>query len=223
MATSATRRNFDVERVVDAALDLLDRGGPAALSVRAVAAELGVRPNALYTYVADRAALERAVVERVLGEADVDLLDGAPATWRRRITAYAGALRAVLLAHPGAVGLFMTAPMDGPSALVVGERLIAALASAGLSAEDASRGAYLLIVHVLGSVALEVAETEGRPPLPPEAERVAARREALSTADPAAFPWTARTADTAATWITTTQYDWDLATLLHGLAGRAQT
>jgi len=201
-------------------MGLLDEGGPTALSVRAVAGRLGVRPNALYTYVSDRQALERAVVERVLAEADVALLAGPARSWRSRLSAYAIALRVVLLKHPGAVPLFMTAPMDGPTALLVGEQLIATLVSAGLSPADASRGAYLLIVQVLGSVALEVAETDGRPPLLPESERVALRREALSGVPAEAFPWTAATVDTAATWITTTQFVWQVELLLDGLAQR---
>jgi AcrR family transcriptional regulator len=199
---------------------LLDEGGPTALSVRAVAGRLGVRPNALYTYVSDRQALERAVVERVLAEADVALLEGPAGSWRSRLSGYAVALRVVLLRHPGAVPLFMTAPMDGPTALMVGERLIATLVSAGLDAVDASRATYLLIVQVLGSVALEVAETDGRPPLPPEGQRVAERREALSQVPAEAFPWTAATVDTAASWISTAQFLWQVELLLDGLAER---
>ena len=55
------KRSLTLDQVVDAALDVVDEGGPSALSVRAVAACLGVLPNALYTYVHSRAALEREV------------------------------------------------------------------------------------------------------------------------------------------------------------------
>jgi hypothetical protein len=37
----------------------------------------GVNPNALYTYVESRAALERELVEPVLAESDIDLLSAA--------------------------------------------------------------------------------------------------------------------------------------------------
>ncbi|MFN8621515.1 MAG: TetR/AcrR family transcriptional regulator C-terminal domain-containing protein [Chloroflexota bacterium] len=119
--------------MVAAALAVLDEGGPQALSVRSVAARLGLQPNALYTYVADRAALERAVAEAVLGTADVDVLHDPALPPRARITAYAHRLRTTLLAHPGVAPLLLSAPMDGPAALLVGELLLGTLADAGLS------------------------------------------------------------------------------------------
>ena len=204
-----------------AAVAVVDEGGPDALSVRAVAGRLGLNPNALYTYVPSRAALEKVVVERVLGESDRGLLVGPPERWRQRIASYAGALRGALLTHPGVARLLMTAPMDGPNALQVGEGLMAALVDGGLSADDAGRASYSIIVQVLGAVALEVAETDGRPPLPPESDRVAGRREALAGVDAAYWPHTATAIDVMAQWISTEQFDWSLARLLDGLAGLA--
>jgi AcrR family transcriptional regulator len=215
------RRSLDVEQVVDAAVAVVDEGGPDALSVRAVAGRLGLNPNALYTYVPSRAALEKVVVERVLGESDRGLLAGAKERWRERIASYAGSLRAALLTHPGVARLLMTAPMDGPNALQVGEGLMGALVDAGLSHDDAGRASYSIMVQVLGAVALEVAETDGRPPLAPEADRVAGRREALTGVDAECWPHTAAAIDVMAQWISTEQFDWSLARLLDGLAGAA--
>ncbi len=211
------RRSLGLTQVVDAALDVVDEGGPDALSVRAVAAALGVRPNALYTYVASRAALEREIVERVLGDSDTTLLDGE-GPWQQRILEYATSLRTALLCHPGAARLLMTAPMDGPTALLVGERLIAAIVDGGLSATEASRASYALIVQVLGSVALEVAETDGRPPLPPEQDRVAGRLAALEWLDAEQWPMTAATKEVTAGWISTEQFIWSVQRLLAGIA-----
>lgn len=215
------RPTLDLDRVVGAALELLDSGGPVALSVRAVAGRLGVAPNALYTYIADRADLERAIVERVLADADLDVLAGPARSWRRRVVAYARVLREALLAHPGAVPLFMTAPMNGPHAIEVGERLLVVLSDAGLGRRDAARAAYLLITYVLGSVALEVAETEMTPPLPPEEERVAARRTAFAAIEPGTHPRSAAAAGTMATWISSRQFEWGLERVLAGLASVA--
>jgi len=211
------RRSLGLAQVVDAALDVVDEGGPDALSVRAVAARLRVNPNALYTYVASRAALEREIVERVLADSTVTLLAGQD-PWRRRVLDYAISLRLVLLRHPGVARLMMTAPMDGPTALLVGERLIEAIAESGLSADDAARATYAMIVQVLGSVALEVAETDGRPPLPPEADRVAGRRAILDWLDGDDWPMTAATKDVAAQWISTDQFIWSVERLLDGIA-----
>jgi hypothetical protein len=92
------------------------------------------------------------------------------------------------------------------------------LADAGLTPEQASRAVYAVIVHVLGSTALEVAETDGRPPLPPEAERIAGRRAAPAAVDPAVLPLTAATVGSAASWIGAEQFEWGLAALLDGVA-----
>jgi AcrR family transcriptional regulator len=214
-------RSLDERHVVGAALEVLDRGGPGALGIRAVAARLEIQPNAVYTYVEDRAALERAVAERVLSLADVATLSSPGRSWRQRLTDYADALRATLLLHPGAASLLMTAPMNGPTAVVVGELMMAALEEAGLSAEDAARATYLLIVQVIGSVALDVAETDGHVPLPDERDRIAERRNALAGIDPAALPRTAAAADVMASWIGQDQFRWALDTVLDGIATRA--
>ena len=211
------KRSLTLDQVVDAALDVVDEGGPSALSVRAVAARLGVLPNALYTYVDSRAALERELVERVLAESDIDRLAARATDWRTRILGYALALRSTMLRHPAVALLIMTAPMDGPSALLVGERLIEAFTAAGLEPADASRASYALMVQVLGFLALEVAETEARPPLPEEGQRVAERRAALDYLDGQDWPMTTATRDVTAQWITTDQFIWAVNALLDGV------
>ncbi len=207
--------------MVTAALEVVDASGPEGLSVRSVAARLGINPNALYTYVSSRADLEKAVVERVLGDAEVDLLT-ADEPWRDRLAAFALSLRATIMRHPAVARLMMTAPMDGPRALLVGERIIGALLDGGLGVADAGRGAYALIVQVIGGVALEAAETNGMPPVPPEAERIAGRRVALGYLDPAAWPHAAATVDVMAGWVGTEQFEWSLRRLLDGLDARAR-
>jgi AcrR family transcriptional regulator len=179
----------------------LDEG--ESVTVRAVAARLSVRPNTIYTYFPDKVAVEGAVADRLLALADPDLLVGRR-SWRNRILDYAVSLRAVLLRRPAAVGLFHSAPMDGPSALVVGERLLALLTGAGLPEEDASRGAYAVMTYVLGAIALANADADTEP----------TRRARLASVDAAGFPLTARTAHVAAGWNGEEQFRWGLTRLL---------
>ena len=153
------RRALTEDEILDAALSLLDEGGPTAASVRGIAARVGVAPNAVYTYFPDKAAVVKALVERLLGEVDhgvfadrepaVAATGGSPSPW---------SCRQRLAAHPGAVPLMIGGPMDGPHALALNERLLELLADAGLDPTDAARAAYLLIVYVFGSIALEVAD-----------------------------------------------------------------
>src|SRR5215217_4097981 len=111
------RRALTEDQILDAAMDLLDEGGPSAASVRGIAAKVGVAPNAVYTYFPDKAAVVKGVVERLLGEVDHDVFADRSRPWRERVEALALDLRERLSAHPGAVSLMIGGPMDGPNAL----------------------------------------------------------------------------------------------------------
>jgi TetR/AcrR family transcriptional regulator, tetracycline repressor protein len=215
------RRALTEDDILDAALGLLDEGGPHAASVRGIAARVGVAPNAVYTYFPDKAAVIRALVERLLGEVDHDVFVDRSRPWRDRIEALALDLRAHLSAHPGAVGLMIGGPMDGPHALALNEHLLELLADAGLDRTEAAQASYLLIVYVFGSIALEVADVHQSGPLPPESERIATRKVALSATPVDHFPRSAAAGDTMAGYISTAQYLWGLRRILDGITARA--
>lgn len=56
-------RKLSPETILEVALAVLEREGPDALSMRAVAAELQVAPNALYRYFAGKAEMRSALAE----------------------------------------------------------------------------------------------------------------------------------------------------------------
>lgn len=212
------RRALTEEEILDAALALLDEGGPAAASVRGIAAKVGVAPNAVYTYFPDKAAVIRALVERMLGESDRGVFADQNRPWRERVEALAVGLRDRLLAHPGAASLMMSGPMDGPRATALNEQLLELLIGAGVEPADAARSTYLLIVYVLGSIVLEVADEPEPGLLPPEPERIAKRREVFEQIPAGVFPRSAAAAPTMATYISTEQYLWGLHRLLDGIS-----
>jgi AcrR family transcriptional regulator len=218
------RRALTEDEILDAALHLLDDGGPTAASLRGIAAKVGVAPNAVYTYFPDKAAVVKALVERLLGEVDHDVFADRSQPWRRRVEALALELRARLTAHPGAVTLMIGGPMDGPHARALNEQLLELLADAGLTPVDAARAAYLLIVYVFGSIALEIADLRQPGPLPPESERIASRHLALA-ATPAEYyyPHAAAAAATLAGYISTQQYLWGLRRVLDGITTTTTT
>ena len=214
------RRALTEDEILDAALDLLDEGGPDAASVRGIGARVGVAPNAVYTYFPDKAAVIKALVERLLGGVDHDVFADRERPWRERVEALALELRAHLSAHPGAVPLMIGGPMDGPNALALNERLLQLLVDAGLDPTDAARASYLLIVYVFGSIALEVADAHRPGPLPPESERVATRQAAFSASSTEGFPRGAEAAATMAAYVSTEQYLWGLHRILDGITAR---
>jgi AcrR family transcriptional regulator len=211
------RRALTEDEILDAALSLLDVGGPDAASVRGIAARVGVAPNAVYTYFPDKAAVVKALVERLLGRVDHDIFADRTRPWRERVEALALDLRSNLSAHPGAVGLMIGGPMNGPHALALNERLLELLADAGLDPVEAARASYVLIVYVFGSIALEVADEHRPGALPPESERMTARHRALSTTPADHFPRSAAAAATMAGYISTEQYLWGLRRVLDGI------
>ncbi len=87
------RRALTEDEILDAALGLLDDGGPTAASVRGIAAKVGVAPNAVYTYFPDKAAVVKALVERLLGEVDHDVFADRTQPWRSRVESLALELR----------------------------------------------------------------------------------------------------------------------------------
>ena len=109
------RRALTEDEILDAALSLLDDGGPNAASVRGIAARVGVAPNAVYTYFPDKAAVVKALVERLLGEVDHDVFADRTQPWRQRVESLALELRARLTAHPGAVPLMIGGPDGRPA------------------------------------------------------------------------------------------------------------
>lgn len=91
------RQTVSVDDVVTAAIGLADREGYEKVSIRAVAAELGLRPMSLYTYVPSKEALTVLMVDAVAA-ADAPLPTDAPA--RERLAAVARQVRDEYLAHP---------------------------------------------------------------------------------------------------------------------------
>ena len=83
------------EAILDAAQALLDEDGDAALTMRALAARLGVTPMSLYHHLPDRAGLLQALSARIYG----NVLDGAGGSEDPR-----AALRALLERYCDAVG-----------------------------------------------------------------------------------------------------------------------
>lgn len=210
------RRTLTEDELLTAALELLDEG--SAASIRGIAAKVAVAPNAVYTYFPDKAAVDRALVEKLLGEADSGAFADEGKPWRERVEALATGVRRRLVAHPGAAALLMSGPMDGPRTTALNERLLDVLIGAGLDPADAARATYLLIVYVLGSIALEVADETGAGPMPSEDDRVARRRAGFAQIPAETFPRSAAAAPTMSRFITTDQYLWGLRRLLDGIA-----
>jgi AcrR family transcriptional regulator len=202
--------------VLDAAFGVVRDQGFEKLSIRRVAAVLGVSPNALYTYVADRADLLRGMVERVMGAVDLGTLQIVSLSPAERLVEFAVAMRRTLLGHPGGAALIMTGPIDGPHSLLLNEALLSTLVETGMTLDDAARGSYALQVYVLGTVMLEAADGGDGDPVREETLAVE-RRAALEHYDASGVPLTAQTAEIVARYNTTGQFRWGVRRLIDGM------
>jgi AcrR family transcriptional regulator len=96
-----TRRNggLSEERIVRAALAIINRSGTEALTMRALADELGVSPMAAYYYVESKDDLLRLVGDSLLAQVEVPPEDGG--TWDERLRKLLHDQRNALKRHPG--------------------------------------------------------------------------------------------------------------------------
>ena len=192
------RRSISQADIVDSAFEILEQKGFAAVSVRGVAAALGLTPTAMYTYFPSKNALLRAMVEQVLSTLDLDAARDAGVPWRERLHALAAELRGRLAEHPGGIVLVTSGPLDGPHARALGETIIAGFTSEGMPLADAARAAHAVRAHVLGAAVLDAAERAGeasvaaeRTPLWSEATAypLSEAADALGADDDGGFGW----------------------------------
>jgi AcrR family transcriptional regulator len=136
------------ERVVAEALAIIGSDGVDALSMRALAARLGVVPGALYRHVRSKEQLLDLVVDGVLAE--VDCQPGRSLGWAGQVKALAGRLRTVLENHPGIAGLLKTRDPLGPHSLALAEAFLAPLQQAGLPGRQTALAFSLVYDYTLG-------------------------------------------------------------------------
>jgi AcrR family transcriptional regulator len=153
-ATEKRRQVLTRQRVVGEALTLIAQDGVPALTMRALAARLGVVPGALYRHVPGKERLQDLVLDGVLAEVDCDVDRALP--WSEQITVLARRLRAVLVDHPGVAGLLATRDPLGPHSLALAEAFLRPLHAAGLPHDQVGQAFFLIVGYTLG---FEIANT----------------------------------------------------------------
>jgi AcrR family transcriptional regulator len=147
------------EQIVRAAIELLDAEGAAGLSMRRLGSRLSAGATSLYWHVANKDELLELALDEVLGEVYVPEPRDAP--WRVSVSVFANSLRATLLRHPWLFGLLGDKPTLGPSAMRMGDRLVALLTEAGFLGFAMSHVSSLIHAHAIGSATIEAAIAAG--------------------------------------------------------------
>src|SRR2546426_1498027 len=173
-ALTSRRQPLTPERICDAAIELIDRGGLEALSMRHLGATLGVEAMSLYRHFSSKNALLKAVVGRLLAELVLPVPGSAP--WQDSFRGLARGYRALLLRHPKAIPLLATLQLSNPGALGAAGAVMALLRAAGFDARTAFHVLATAESYVIGFAYWEAGtvglRTEGRaaPLLPPGAD-----------------------------------------------------
>ena len=198
-SAAVARGTLSRERVVAAALAIVDRDGLERLSMRALGRELGVDPMAIYHWFPNKRALLQGVLEAVMRELPAHTGDlDACRTWQEVAVATARGLRATLLAHPNAFAVVSSQPVLTAGGLEVLERTATELERRGLTPRQTITALNRLAELVVGSCLTEVGSAGD------EDEDLATLEElvrpetfptlaaAIADADPAEDDWEAR-------------------------------
>jgi AcrR family transcriptional regulator len=157
---TAARPRLTRERVLECALRVADGGGIASVTIRSLAAELGVKPMSVYHHVANKEAILDGIVDLVFAEMELAARD-ADGAWRDQITRRAHATRHGLRRHPWAIGLLESRCTPGPATLRHQEETIRILREAGFSVEMTAHASALLDSFVCGFALQEAARPFG--------------------------------------------------------------
>ena len=154
---SESRKNRDPlsrERVLRSAIDIADTSGIGALTIRALAQRLGVKPMSIYYYVPNKSAILDGIVDLVFSEIELPAIGG---DWRSELVRRANSARQVLSRHHWAIGLMESRKSPGPATLRHHDAVLGTLRAAGFTVEMTAHAYALLDSYVYGFALQEAA------------------------------------------------------------------
>lgn len=125
------QRGLDLDAVVDMAINIADREGLAAVTMRRVAQALRVAPMTLYTYVPGKAEMVDLMLDVAYTRMARAATHGQP--WRQRLILVAEENRQLFTSHPWVAGMCTLRPPLGPGSVAKYEHELAALDGLGLT------------------------------------------------------------------------------------------
>ena len=156
------------ERVLRAAVELADRDGIEALSMRKLGQELGVEAMALYRHVRNKDDLLDGLVETVVGEIE---LPYPSRDWMAAMRALVMSSRQVMLSHPWAPRVIIDRPTVGPATLRHIDAVLGILSAGGFAIDMAHHALHVLGSRILGFTQDPFNDTEDVRPEPDVAVR----------------------------------------------------
>jgi AcrR family transcriptional regulator len=181
MATRAEpRRPLSRERILHAALDMVDKDGLESLTMRKLGQALGFEAMSLYNHVANKDDVIGGILDLVLTEGGQPSPTG---DWETAVRESAISVHDALRRHPWACALAMAPDRVPPARLRYMESLLGRLREAGFSAETTYHAYHVLAGHIFGFSYWETAHSFSDE----DASKVAAAFERMITVDE--FPY----------------------------------
>jgi TetR/AcrR family transcriptional regulator, tetracycline repressor protein len=160
-ASRAAWGSLSREDIVDAAVAIVEAGGYQEMSIRSLAADLGVAPMSLYRHIRDKDDLLDEVVSRLLARAWRPAI--SEDNWQEWITEAAARLHQFLVTQPAALHVYLRHPVVSPAAVERMDAMMYVLRRAGLD-EQTARSAYgALHTYTIGFAALEASRASWAP------------------------------------------------------------
>jgi AcrR family transcriptional regulator len=135
------------ERILRAALELVDDGGIDSLTMRKLGQALGFEAMSLYNHVANKDDVIDGILDLVLAEGELPSPSG---NWDRAVRASAVSVHAALRRHPWASAVVMAPGRLRPARLRYMDSLLGRIREAGFSAETTYHAYHVLDGHIFG-------------------------------------------------------------------------
>jgi AcrR family transcriptional regulator len=151
---SVPKERLTVDRIVDAALEIMNTEGYDAVTMRSVARKLDTGPASLYAHVANRVELDQLVVNRIA--ASIGVPEPDPERWEELVRDMGRATLAAYRAHPGSARASLGLVPTEQGALLQAEGLMAVLIAGGIAPQLAAWFGDLIALYT-GALAFEEA------------------------------------------------------------------
>lgn len=145
---SRGRPALPLDRILDAALELVDEQGADALSMRSLAQRLGSGTATLYRHFASRSELVALMVDRMIGEIDMRSIASLP--WQQACMSFAQSMFDALGRHGKVASLLIGHVPVGPNALAQRELALSVLLDSGFAPAAAAHAYATVSRYVLG-------------------------------------------------------------------------
>jgi AcrR family transcriptional regulator len=149
------------ERVIDAALRIMDAEGVEAVTMRRIGRELGVEAMSLYNHVRDKDDILDGISEAVMGRFEIPPSTG---DWTQDVRALAREWRRLLGLHPGVMQLLAERhkPLEGMAVYRPMNAALEAIAGARLSPREMAQAFNAFGSYIMGFVMMEQGLMPGR-------------------------------------------------------------